>query len=345
MYLRQDQVFGQRRNPGTCPVRPPVVSFIVVPVGVSCLCGEQRCGPAFCDSVPHSTLTGLIQPHPPFSQSLPFLYPLIAAYLLPPSHSINGIPTAMASMFPLSQRLRSCSHLSLGFPRKIFSHPPESASSPRVFPLPFTARHRSFKSSSIHQWRSSVVLDSYVEKPARPISLRQLIFFGGRNLDERRIIDFANYVRSELPIRIAHRIRDMQKLPYVVVTNRHLSEVYELYYSAFDAFRKIPEIGTVEDNDNFCQVVKKTLKEHLTVIPSLAMGVLECRDLVPPEELDRFMNRVLRSVWRPYKQTRVFNRLFICLTNTVYCTADLPSSDSRTTSCPHGYLQLSFSLP
>lgn len=91
----------------------------------------------------------------------------------------------------------------------------------------------------------------------------------------------------------------MQKLPYVVVTNRHLSEVYELYYSAFDAFRKIPEIKTVEDNDHFCQIVKKTLKEHLTVIPSLAMGVLECRDLVPPEELDRFMNRVLRSVCRP----------------------------------------------
>lgn len=197
----------------------------------------------------------------------------------------------MSSMFPFSRR---CNNLSLGFSHKILSY----SSSPKIF-FPSASRHRSFRSSAIYQWRSSVVLDSYVEKPARPISLRQLIFFGGRNLDERRIIDFANYVRSELPVRIAHRIRDMQKLPYVVVTNRHLSEVYELYYSAFDAFRKIPEIKTVEDNDNFCQVVQRTLKEHLTVIPSLAMGVLECRDLVPPEELDRFMNRVLRSVWRP----------------------------------------------
>lgn len=215
----------------------------------------------------------------------------------------------MASMFPFSQRLRC---LSLGFSRKIFSHPPKSTSFPRVFFSPFALRHQSFRSSAIHQWRSSVVLDSYVEKPARPISLRQLIFFGGRNLDERRIIDFANYVRSELPVRIAHRIRDMQKLPYVVVTNRHLSEVYELYYSAFDAFRKIPEIKTVEDNDNFCQIVKRTLKEHLTVIPSLAMGVLECRDLVPSEELDRFMNRVLRSVWYSYKQMRICTWLVGC---------------------------------
>lgn len=206
----------------------------------------------------------------------------------------------MVSMFPFSQRLRCCNNFSLGSLHKPSSYSPNPVSSPKVsFPFA-TARYRSFRSSAIYQWRSSVVLDSYVEKPARPISLRQLIFFGGRNLDERRIIDFANYVRTELPVRIAHRIRDMQKLPYVVVTNRHLSEVYELYYSAFDAFRKIPEIKSVEDNDNFCQVVQKTLKEHLTVIPSLAMGVLECRDLVPPEELDRFMNQVLRSVWHPY---------------------------------------------
>ncbi|KAH0606297.1 uncharacterized protein H6S33_003958 [Morchella sextelata] len=114
----------------------------------------------------------------------------------------------------------------------------------------------------------------------------------------------------------------MQKLPYVVVTNRHLSEVYELYYSAFDAFRKIPEIKTVEDNDNFCQVVKRTLKEHLTVIPSLAMGVLECRDLVPSEELDRFMNRILRS----RISRRVIAEQHLALTDTFNSPFHFPDS-------------------
>lgn len=88
----------------------------------------------------------------------------------------------------------------------------------------------------------------------------------------------------------------MQKLPYVVITNRHLSEVYELYFKAFDTFRKVPEIKTIEDNDKFCEGVQAALKEHLTVIPSLMMGVLECSDLMPAEELDRFMNVILRSV-------------------------------------------------
>lgn len=88
----------------------------------------------------------------------------------------------------------------------------------------------------------------------------------------------------------------MQKLPYVVVTNPHLSYVYELYYKAFERFRTVPEIKTIEDNDKYCDVLRHALKEHLTVIPNLAMGVLECQDLVKPDVMDQFMNTLLRAV-------------------------------------------------
>ncbi|KAJ3579452.1 hypothetical protein NPX13_g1116 [Xylaria arbuscula] len=117
----------------------------------------------------------------------------------------------------------------------------------------------------------------------------------GRSLTEARLISSANYVRTELPARIAHRIRDMQRLPYVVVTNRHIGDVYELYYTAFDTFRRVKEIKTLEDNDKFCSVIASMLRAHLTVIPKLAMGILECNGLMPAANLDRFMNTILRS--------------------------------------------------
>jgi pyruvate dehydrogenase kinase 2/3/4 len=88
----------------------------------------------------------------------------------------------------------------------------------------------------------------------------------------------------------------MQKLPYVVVTNPHLSHVYELYYKAFETLRRVPEVKNVEDNERYCNIISETLAEHLTVIPNLAMGVLECQDVVRPEEMDRFMNSMLRAV-------------------------------------------------
>lgn len=96
--------------------------------------------------------------------------------------------------------------------------------------------------------------------------------------------------------RLAHRIRDMQTLPYVVVSNEHIKDVYELYYQAFEQLRKVREVKTLEDNEKLCQKISQTLSAHLPVIPKLAMGVLECRHLMRPEDMDKFMNTILRSV-------------------------------------------------
>lgn len=87
----------------------------------------------------------------------------------------------------------------------------------------------------------------------------------------------------------------MQTLPYVVITNPHMSRVYELYYKAFDTFRKIPEVKNAEDNDALCKILQQNLQEHLTVIPSLVTGVLECQDIVESSSIDLFMNTLLRS--------------------------------------------------
>ncbi|KAI5305418.1 tRNA (guanine(9)-N(1))-methyltransferase [Ascosphaera pollenicola] len=164
--------------------------------------------------------------------------------------------------------------------------------------LPF-ARSISLQNQSVHPfkvppWRPGSILDGWAERDVRPVSLRQLLFFG-RALTETRLLSAANYVRTELPTRIAHRLREMQKLPYVVVTNPRLSHVYELYYTAFERLRKVPEIKTLNDNDNYCDVLKKTLREHLTAIPNLMMGVLECEHLVDPDDMDKFMNTLLRA--------------------------------------------------
>ncbi|KAF2663245.1 alpha-ketoacid dehydrogenase kinase [Microthyrium microscopicum] len=153
---------------------------------------------------------------------------------------------------------------------------------------------RRYSTRKTPPWRPSFALDEWVQRDARPISLRQLTFFG-RTLTEDRLLNSANYVRTELPTRIAHRLRDMQTLPYIVLTNDNLSHVYELYYKAFERFRKIPEVKTIEQNDKFCAVVKETLKEHLTVIPRLVRGVIEVQDYMKPDSVDKFVTTLLRS--------------------------------------------------
>lgn len=158
----------------------------------------------------------------------------------------------------------------------------------------------------------------------------------GRSLTEARLLSSANYVRTELPTRLSHRIRDMQTLPYVVLTNPHLSEVYELYYKAFENLRRVREIKTLEDNEKLCKKISQNLQEHLTVIPKLAMGVLECRELMKPEDMDKFMNTILRSV-RPSVSLMRLKVLIV--------PAYLSPRYSRTAPRTHGNLLLTMALP
>lgn len=115
----------------------------------------------------------------------------------------------------------------------------------------------------------------------------------------------------------------MQTLPYVVLTNPHMSEVYELYYNAFESLRRVREIKSLEDNDKFCSVIRRTLREHLPVIPKLAMGVLECGDLMRSEDLDRFMNTILRS----RISRRVIAEQHLSLTDTFSSPWHFPDAD------------------
>lgn len=89
----------------------------------------------------------------------------------------------------------------------------------------------------------------------------------------------------------------MQKMPYSVISNQYLCEVYEQYYRAFDRFRKFPQAHTLEDNDNFCDMLQELLEEHLTIIPKLVMGAIECsqQGVIDSERLDAFMSSMLRS--------------------------------------------------
>jgi hypothetical protein len=117
----------------------------------------------------------------------------------------------------------------------------------------------------------------------------------------------------------------MQRLPYVVVTNPHLSLVYELYYKSFESFRRVPVIRTVEENDQFCKIISDNLKEHLAVIPNLVMGVLECQDLVSPDTMDQFVQAMLRA----RISRRVIAEQHLALTDTFNSPWHVPQPSSE----------------
>ena len=147
--------------------------------------------------------------------------------------------------------------------------------------------------SNLHFYRNKI-LDEYVQQQTTPITLRQLLFYE-RQLNTERLLKSANYVRRELPIRISHRIREFQKLPFIVGTNPHIQSVYDIYWQAFERLRKVPHIETLQDNEAFCGMLIKSLQSHMVAIPRLALGISECGQHIEPDRIDRFMHATLRS--------------------------------------------------
>ena len=126
----------------------------------------------------------------------------------------------------------------------------------------------------------------------------------------------------------------MQTLPYSALTNEHISHVYELYYSAFERFRKVQEVETLDQNDKFCDVLKHTLKEHLSVIPRLAMGVLEIQDSIGPDQCDRFMTTLLRS----RISRRVIAEQHLALTETFHSPWHFPNAKKSVMSAEDDFV-------
>ncbi|KAL1747237.1 branched-chain alpha-ketoacid dehydrogenase [Schizophyllum fasciatum] len=165
-----------------------------------------------------------------------------------------------------------------------------------------TVARRANSTTALHFYQNKQ-LEAYASKETKRLTLRQLVFFG-RSMNPERLLTSANYVRTELPVRIAHRIRDLQALPYVVVTQEGIARVYEARRRAADyhtpslnrhRFRKYPPITTLEENDIFCRFLAGLLNDHATVIPLLSLGLSLSSPYMSPDALDAFMKRMLVS--------------------------------------------------
>ncbi|KAG1473875.1 hypothetical protein G6F56_000694 [Rhizopus delemar] len=152
--------------------------------------------------------------------------------------------------------------------------------------------HSTLHSRSLQFYQNKVIED-YANQAVNPATLRQFIFFG-RQMNLNRLVTSANWVRNELLIRLAHRIRGFQQLPFIVGSHPDVDEAYQDYCDTFQTFRQFPPCRTQEDNAQFCQLLRDLLQRGLRVPQR---GLCESAALYPPDQhdLDLFLNRMLRS--------------------------------------------------
>lgn len=117
----------------------------------------------------------------------------------------------------------------------------------------------------------------------------------------------------------------MQNLPFAVLRNPHMSYVYQQYFKTFDTLRKMPEIKTLKQNDDFCQVLRQVLRDNLSIVPRVVIGILETNEKMSPEKIDEFLTLLLKT----RISRRVIAEQHLALTETYQDPSYSPDHDAQ----------------
>ncbi|CAG5102855.1 Oidioi.mRNA.OKI2018_I69.chr1.g499.t1.cds [Oikopleura dioica] len=155
------------------------------------------------------------------------------------------------------------------------------ASSSGVYPL---GGYNENKAQLRRETTAQYYRDHDIHHAAKKDSVRlkaAALLFTGRIPSNIDLIRSAQYLQSELPVRIAHRIKGFRSLPFIVVTNPHILKVMEQYIRSFKVISNFNDgrmVKTQDKVDDFTHLLEILLDEHGSVIDDLTQGFSSCHD-------------------------------------------------------------------
>jgi len=125
---------------------------------------------------------------------------------------------------------------------------------------------------------SSVLDDIYTCSLRRQtgVSLKYIIDFGQFPI-ERQMLMSAQFLHQELPVRLAHRVAELENLPHGLSEKKRVLKVRDMYVESFKDLRDFPTISDMVDENKFTEMLKNIYSRHADVVPCMAMGVAELK--------------------------------------------------------------------
>eukprot|EP00921_Rhytidocystis_pertsovi_P015899 GHVQ01025166.1.p2 GENE.GHVQ01025166.1~~GHVQ01025166.1.p2 ORF type:complete len:458 (+),score=51.01 GHVQ01025166.1:55-1428(+) len=149
--------------------------------------------------------------------------------------------------------------------------------------------------------RVSQLVEKVASQPIHPFSINGILKYTARSPNQDWLCTSANWLQKEMPVRLAHRLHDFDRLPHVVVANSHIQSVYELYCQSFEDLYRFGFIKGAQQEARFTERIKEGVQKHSNVVDVMAKGVSELRVSHPDIVLDSFLDR--------FFVTRIGNRV------------------------------------
>lgn len=117
----------------------------------------------------------------------------------------------------------------------------------------------------------TALLEECLAQPPRQLTLSKFLSYG-RPLTQDSVIASAKYVLSEIPRRLARRIRAIENLPFIVGTNPYVVRTLALHRDSFAWLATHSGVDNLEDNKAFSRQLENLVKSHADDIPIIARG-------------------------------------------------------------------------
>ncbi|GFH15361.1 protein-serine/threonine kinase [Haematococcus lacustris] len=91
----------------------------------------------------------------------------------------------------------------------------------------------------------------------------------------RQMLMSSRFLHGELPIRLAHRIIELNALPEELSQNLHVERVKAWYAESFHDLRALPLVKEEADVVRFTELLRRLYARHGPVVPAVAKGVEE----------------------------------------------------------------------
>lgn len=114
-------------------------------------------------------------------------------------------------------------------------------------------------------------------KKQQGVSLKYMMDFGA-NPVERQLMVSAQFLHKELPVRLAHRVAELENLPRGLSLKPQVRKVRDWYVESFRELRAIPELVSAQDEREFNDLLSKIKMRHNNVVPLMAMGVASLKE-------------------------------------------------------------------
>jgi len=119
-------------------------------------------------------------------------------------------------------------------------------------------------------------IEDLARRPQTGVSLQDLLEFG-TNITPQKLIHSARLLHTEMPIRYAHRVKDLEHLPHGLSDMPSVKMVRDWYVQSVDELLAFPRVKNYEDELAFRSLIESIKGRHGKTLYTMAKGVHELK--------------------------------------------------------------------